>query len=218
MRIVLIGPPGVGKGTQSALLTERYGCVPISTGDLFRNHIKTGTPLGNMAKRYIDQGRLVPNGVTLEMLAERMRMPDALKCGYILDGYPRNVEQAKALAQLLEELDQQLDGVIAIQVDDEVVVERLSGRIGCTKCGALYHQTNKPPKRPWICDNCNSPLFVRDDDKPDTIRERLRVFHENTAPVIEHYASLGMCHRLNGDKAPEVVFEELLTVLGHPTE
>lgn len=213
IRIILIGPPGVGKGTQSAFLTEQFGVVQISTGDLFRNHMKAGTSLGNLAKRYIEQGRLVPNGVTLEMLAERMRMPDVQKKGFILDGYPRNVDQAHALAGLLEELEENLDAVIAIEVGDDTLVKRLSGRMGCTKCGAIYNMANKPPKRDWICDVCNSPLFVRDDDKPETIRERLKIFHEQTKPVVDHYAETGIVTRIDGTLEPAVVYQEILSAL-----
>lgn len=214
MRIVLIGPPGVGKGTQSELLTERFKPVPLSSGAIFRSEIEANTDLGEMAKRYIDQGRLVPNGVTIQMMAKRMRATEVLKHGFILDGFPRTVDQAIALDQMLETIEQPLDGVISIEVDPEVVVSRLSGRIGCTRCGAIYHKVSKPPKRDWICDNCNSPLFVRDDDQPETIRERLRVFAENTAPVIDHYKAMGLVKHIDGDRDPEVVFQDIVKSLG----
>lgn len=214
MRIVLVGPPGVGKGTQSELLTEKFGAVPLSSGAIFRSEIEAKTDLGEMAKRYIDQGRLVPNGVTIQMMAKRMRTGEVLKNGFILDGFPRTVDQAVALDQMLADIDQPLDGVISIEVDAEVVVSRLSGRIGCTRCGAIYHKLTKPPKRDWICDQCNSPLFVRDDDQPETIRERLRVFEENTAPVIGHYEALGLVRHIQGDREPEVVFDEIVKSLG----
>ncbi|MBN8690092.1 MAG: adenylate kinase [Armatimonadetes bacterium] len=214
MRIVLIGPPGVGKGTQSELLTARRGAVPLSSGAIFRSEIEAQTDLGNLAKRYIDQGRLVPNGVTIEMMAKRMRSPEVIKKGYILDGFPRTVDQAKALDLMLEELDQPLDGVVSIEVDDEEVVTRLSGRMGCTKCGAIYHQLSKPPKRDWICDNCNSPLFVRNDDKPETIRERLNIFHENTKPVIDYYVEHGLVRHIDGSQEPDKVYQDIEKALG----
>lgn len=213
LRIVLIGPPGVGKGTQSALLEERTGAKQLSSGNIFRAEIEAQTDLGNLAKRYIDQGRLVPNGVTIEMMAKRMRGAEIQKHGFILDGFPRTVDQAKALDLLLEEIDQPLDGVVSLEVEDDVVVGRLSGRMGCTRCGALYHSTSKPPKREWICDNCNSPLFVRDDDKPETIRERLRIFHENTRPVVDHYASSGLLKRISAEHPPEEVYSAIMAAL-----
>lgn len=213
MRIVLVGPPGVGKGTQSELLTEKFGAVPLSSGAIFRSEIEARTDLGEMAKRYIDQGRLVPNGVTIQMMAKRMRAHEVLKNGFILDGFPRTVDQAIALDDMLADIEQPLDGVVSIEVDHEVVVTRLSGRIGCTKCGAIYHRMNKPPKRDWICDSCNSPLFVRDDDQPETIRERLRVFEENTAPVIGHYEELGLVRHIDGSREPDQVFEAIARAL-----
>lgn len=219
IRVVLIGPPGVGKGTQGALLESRLGCVQLSSGNIFRAEIEAKTDLGMLAKRYIDQGRLVPNGVTIQMMAKRMSAPECLKHGFILDGFPRTVEQAKALDGLFEELDQPMTGVISLEVSQDIVVTRLSGRIGCTKCGAIYHQTNNPPKREWICDRCNSPLFIRDDDKPETVRERLRVFQENTRPVVEYYASHGVLHHIDAGADPEVVYQEIITKLGiHDTD
>lgn len=214
MRIVLIGPPGVGKGTQSDLLVQRTGARPLSSGAIFRAEIEAGTDLGNLAKRYIDQGRLVPNGVTIEMMAKRMRQPEIAKNGFILDGFPRTVEQAGALDMLLNELDQPLEAVISIEVDNDVVVQRLSGRMGCTRCGAIYHSESKPPKREWTCDHCNSPLFVRSDDKPEAIRERLQIFHETTKPVTDHYEKVGLLRRINGDQSPESVYSDIMTALG----
>lgn len=196
------------------MLVERTQARPLSSGAIFRAEIEAGTDLGNLAKRYIDQGRLVPNGVTIEMMAKRMRQPEITKYGFILDGFPRTVDQAKALDLLLIELEQPLDGAVSIEVDDEVVVSRLSGRIGCTKCGAIYHSSNKPPKREWTCDLCNSPLFVRSDDKPEAIRQRLQVFHENTKPVVDFYESKGLLRRVDGSKDPESVFCDMMLALG----
>lgn len=204
----------MGKGTQSELLVEATGARPLSSGAIFRAEIEAGTDLGNMATRYIDQGRLVPNGVTIEMMAKRMRQPEIARNGFILDGYPRTVDQAQALGMLLQELDQPLDGVVSIEIDDEKVVQRLSGRIGCTKCGAIYHSVTKPPKRDWICDVCNSPLFVRSDDTPEAIRERLKIFREATDPVRTYYAEQGSLKRINGDQEPKQVFCDIMASLG----
>lgn len=210
MRLILIGPPGVGKGTQAAMMEDRLGVRILSSGVIFRQEIEAETDLGRLAKRYIDQGRLVPDDVTIEMMAKRIRMADVLKRGFLLDGFPRSVDQAQALTEMLDDIDSQVDRVLALIVDDDVVVHRLSGRIGCTKCGAIYHSTSKPPKRENLCDHCNSPLFVRSDDKPEAIRERLRVYHENTEPVIAYYDKLGVLSRIDGDQAPEAVFESII--------
>ena len=192
MRLILIGPPGVGKGTQAALLESRLGVKPLSSGVIFRAEIEAETDLGRLAKRYIEHGELVPNGVTIEMMAKRIRRDEVRKHGFVLDGFPRTIRQAEALEEILDEMGMPLDKVVSIEVDDEVVLSRLAGRIGCTKCGEIYHSVNKPPKREGICDKCNSPLFVRTDDQPETILERLRVFRENTAPVRDYYREKGL--------------------------
>lgn len=215
MNLIMIGPPGVGKGTQTAMLEERLGIKPISSGVIFRQEIEAETDLGRLAKRYIDQGRLVPNGVTIEMMAKRLRSEEVRKKGFALDGFPRTVEQAKALDEILEELKIPIHRVISLEVPDTILVERLSGRMGCTKCGAIYHKANKPPKRDWICDNCNSPLFVRSDDQPEAIKERLDVFHENTKPIIAYYEALGAVLHVNADQDPEKVFAVITEGVGH---
>lgn len=214
MRLILIGPPGVGKGTQAALLEERLGMKPLSSGVIFRSEIEAETDLGRLAKSYIDRGELVPNGITIEMMAKRIRSEEVRKKGFILDGFPRTIRQAEALDAMLAEMEMPLDEVVSIEVDDDVVVQRLSGRMGCTKCGEIYHRDSRPPKREGLCDKCNSPLFVRTDDQPETIRERLRVFHENTAPVIEYYESKGIMHRVDGSADPETVYEAIVEGLG----
>jgi len=209
MRLILIGPPGVGKGTQAALLQERLGMIPLSSGMIFRSEIEAETDLGRMAKRYIDHGELVPNGVTIEMMAKRLSRDDVRKHGFILDGFPRTVRQAQALSEILDEMELHLDKVVSLEVPDDVVITRLSGRIGCTKCGEIYHARNKPPKREGLCDKCNSPLIIRTDDQPETIRERLRVFAEQTAPVVDFYAERGCLQRVDGCLSPEEIFEEI---------
>ncbi|RYG26277.1 adenylate kinase [bacterium] len=221
MRLILIGPPGVGKGTQSALLVARQGMIPLSSGDIFRKEIEAKTDLGRLAKRYIDHGELVPNGVTIEMMAKRLREDEVRKSGFVLDGFPRTSKQAEALDEILFEMDMGLDKVVSIEVDEETIVSRLSGRLGCTRCGELYHSVNKPPKREGLCDKCDSPLFVRTDDQPDTIRERLRVFREKTAPVIEYYRRSGDLQTVDGRNDPEAIYKEIVadTPEGHyPTE
>jgi adenylate kinase len=211
MRLVLVGPPGVGKGTQSSLLEQRLGLRALSSGDIFRREIEAETDLGRLAKRYIDGGELVPNGVTIEMMAKRLRSSDVVKHGFVLDGFPRTVKQAVALDELLHEIESPLDRVVSLEVDDEEVVERLSGRLGCTKCGEIYHNTNKPPKREGLCDKCNGPLFVRTDDQPGTILERLRVFREVTRPVIEYYRGKGILLQIDASGDPERAYQEIVS-------
>jgi adenylate kinase len=192
------------------MLEERMGVRVLSSGLIFRQEIEAETDLGRLATRYIDQGRLVPDDVTIEMMAKRIRLADVLRRGFLLDGFPRNVDQAEALTQMLQGIEAPIDRVLALFVDDEIVVQRLSGRIGCTKCGAIYHSTNRPPKRENLCDLCNSPLFVRSDDTPEAIRERLRVYHENTAPVISYYDERGALSRIDGSQEPEQVFKQIV--------
>lgn len=210
MRIILIGPPGVGKGTQATLLEERTGAKTLSSGVIFRAEIDAETDLGRLAKSYIDHGQLVPNGVTIQMMAKRIRSDEVRRRGFILDGFPRTIRQAEELTEILEEMDMHVDRVISLEVDDDVVVKRLSGRIGCTKCGEIYHSVTKPPKREGLCDKCNSPLIVREDDKPETIRERLRVFRESTAPVVDFYEKRGELRRVDAHMTPEQVYAEII--------
>lgn len=209
-RLILVGPPGVGKGTQSALLEARLGAKPLSSGMIFRSEIDAQTDLGELAKSYIDRGELVPNGVTIQMMLKRLRSSEVQQKGFILDGFPRTVRQAEALDEELKKAQIELDCVISLEVDDQVIVDRLSGRLGCTKCGAIYHRFNKPPKREGFCDNCNSPVIVREDDNPETIKERLRVFRDNTAPVVDHYAVQGKLLRVESSRDPEIVFADIL--------
>ncbi|MEZ0327139.1 MAG: adenylate kinase [Fimbriimonas sp.] len=211
LHLVLIGPPGVGKGTQSALLDSRLHLKTLSSGEIFRREIEAQTDLGRLAQRYIEHGELVPNGVTIEMMAKRLREPEIRKHGFALDGFPRTLRQAEALEELLTDLDMPLDKAIALDVPAEVVIERLTGRMGCTKCGEIYHARNKPPKREGLCDKCNGPLFVRQDDKEETIRERLKVFNEQTQPVIDFYESKGTLQRISASNSPEEVYQEIVT-------
>ena len=209
LRLVLIGPPGVGKGTQSSLMVQRFGMKQMSSGDIFRREIEAETDLGRLAKRYIDHGELVPNGVTIEMMAKRLRDEDVRRKGFVLDGFPRTVRQAEALDEMLFDMELGLDRVISIEVPEDIIVQRLTGRMGCTKCGELYHSLNKPPKREGLCDVCNGPLFVRTDDMPETIRQRLHVFTENTEPVIAYYEKTGSLLRVDGSVGPEETFAQI---------
>lgn len=208
MNLVLFGPPGVGKGTQYALLEQRLGIAQLSSGVIFRQEIEAETDLGRLAKRYIDQGRLVPDHITIEMMAKRLRNPMYAKKGFALDGFPRTIEQAEKLDIALNEMEITIDRVVSFEVPEETLVTRLSGRMGCTRCGAIYHVRNKPPKRENICDVCNSPLFVRSDDKPEAIRQRLQVFQEQTLPIIQYYKTHDrtVVH-IDGTQDPEVVFQ-----------
>jgi adenylate kinase len=210
MRLILLGPPGVGKGTQASLLEARLNVKPLSSGVIFRTEIESETELGRVAKSYVERGELVPNGITIEMMAKQIRSDEIRRRGFVLDGFPRTIRQAEALDQVLEQLQSPLDRVISIVIDDEVVVKRLSGRLSCTGCGEVYHVVNKPPRREGLCDKCNSPLFVRTDDQPDTIRERLRVFKEQTAPVVDYYAAKGLVRQVQGDKEPETIYQEIV--------
>lgn len=214
LRIVLIGPPGVGKGTQSALLEERLGAIPLSSGMIFRAEMEAETDLGQLARSYIDRGELVPNGVTIQMMTKRIRGDEVRQKGFILDGFPRTVRQAEALDLELAKIGTPLQRVISLVVDPEVVVERLSGRIGCTKCGEIYHALNKPPKREGFCDKCNGPLIIRQDDKPETIRERLKVFAESTAPVVDHYAKQNIVDSIDASLSPEEVYATIERCIG----
>ncbi len=209
IHLVLIGPPGVGKGTQAVLLEERLGARPLSSGVIFRQEIEAETDLGRLANSYIKRGELVPNGITIEMMAKRLRSDEVRRRGFVLDGFPRTIRQADALEELLAEMDVKLDKVISLEIDPEVVVSRLAGRLGCTKCGEIYHAANKPPRRDGLCDKCDTPLLIRDDDRPETVRERLRVFRENTQPVVEFYEKRALLQRVDANQTPDAVFADI---------
>jgi adenylate kinase len=191
-------------------MEERLGLKQLSSGMIFRAEMEAETDLGRLARRYIDQGELVPDGVTIEMMAKRFTSNEVRRRGFILDGFPRTVEQASALLDILNDLEQPLSRVVSLEVEDEEVVKRLSGRMGCTKCGEIYHSSNKPPKREGICDRCNSPLFVREDDKPETIRERLRVYHSQTEPVIEYLEGRVDTIHTDASKDQETIYLSIL--------
>ena len=207
--MVLLGPPGAGKGTHAKILGERYQIPHISTGDLLRSQIQQNTALGKRAKSFIDSGKLVPDEVVIDMVRERLEQTDAAG-GFILDGFPRTVEQAKALDQMLETRKTPLNLVLEFRTSEKVIVDRLSGRRACTHCGATYHIRNIPPKREGICDACGKPLIQRKDDTPDTILKRLGVYEEQTAPLIEFYKKRKLLQVVNGDLEIAPLQKELL--------
>lgn len=213
MRILLIGPPGVGKGTQAARLQAKSGAVPLASGDIFRSELRNQTELGKLAKSYMDKGDLVPDDVTIRMMEARLLDSKVKECGFLLDGFPRTVPQAEALDALLEKMGMPLEKVIALDIADEAVVERLGGRLTCPNCGEIYHMRTRPPKADKLCDKCGSELIVRPDDQRETIRERLQIFHQNTEPVEEYYEAKGMVRHVDGSASPDQVFQSILDAL-----
>ena len=208
-KIVLLGPPGAGKGTHAKILSERYELPHISTGDLLRNQIQKSTPLGQRAKSFIDSGKLVPDEVVIDMMKDRLDQSDA-KNGFILDGFPRTVEQGRALDQMLKARATPLNLVLQFDTSEKVIVDRISGRRACPNCGTNYHIRNIPPKKEGICDKCGKPLIQRKDDQPDTILKRLAVYQEQTAPLIDFYKKLNLLQVVNGDLEINPLQEELL--------
>ena len=186
MRLLLIGPPGVGKGTQAKFLVHHFTIPQISTGDILRENVQNKTELGNEAQKYMQAGNLVPDSLVLNMMQERLEADDCSK-GYILDGFPRTIPQAEGLYELLNNLEQQLDCVIVMKISDQLIVNRLSNRRSCKECNQIYNLLYDPPKRAGKCSECNGDLFLREDDIPDTIQKRLNIYHQQTEPVIEYY-------------------------------
>ncbi|HEX9997249.1 MAG TPA: adenylate kinase [Abditibacterium sp.] len=213
MRIVLLGPPGSGKGTQAVKIAAKLGAAHIATGDLFREEIAAQTELGILANEYIAHGNLVPNEVTNTLVRERLAQKDAEK--FVLDGYPRTLDQASALEKALEELQKPLDGAFLIDVPDGDIVERAVGRLLCNGCGAIYHLKFKSPQVAGICDVCRGILSVREDDTPSTVRHRLTVYHRITAPVLGFYESRELLQRVNGVGTPQEIFERLVAILSN---
>ena len=213
MKIILMGPPGAGKGTQAEKLVELYQIPHISTGDMLRKAQKEGTELGLKAKSYMDQGQLVPDEVTVGIVKERLAEDDC-KGGFLLDGFPRTVQQADALDGILVELDLALDRVVNIEVDKAFLVDRLTGRRVCRACGATFHVTNKAPKVEGVCDKCGGELYQRNDDKVETVSNRLDVYAAQTAPLIEYYQSKGIMSSIDGSKSMEDVLADIRTALG----
>jgi adenylate kinase len=212
MNIILFGPPGAGKGTQAKKLVDFYRIPQISTGDILRANVREGTELGLAAKAYMDKGELVPDEVLIGIIKNRLKEPDCKK-GFILDGYPRTVPQADALAVILDEIDKPIDVVLNLEVPDEELVRRISGRLICSKCGASYNRTFNPPKKEGICDICGGEVFQRADDKEDAVQNRLNVYKKQTQPLIDYYAKQGILITLNGTKDIDEVFEDIRAVL-----
>jgi adenylate kinase len=211
--LILLGPPGAGKGTQATLVSQGAGVAHVATGDLFRENIRNQTELGMQAKAFVDRGALVPDELTVRMLLDRLDRPDTQK-GVLLDGFPRTVDQARALDEALKERSQAVDQVLYINVGEEEVVRRLAGRWTCRQCGAVYHQVFSPPKQPGRCDQCGGELYQRDDDKPETVRNRLTVFNQQTAPLIDYYKKQGKLLEVNGEQEADAVGRDLLKAAG----
>ena len=210
--VVLLGPPGAGKGTQAEVLSEKLGLAHVSSGDLFRENIKNQTELGKLAKTFMDRGDLVPDDVTIAMVRERLGRPDCVK-GALLDGYPRTPAQAEALSKMLNELGGKVDVVPYIRVDEEELVRRLGGRWTCRAQGHIYHEVSNPPKKPGICDVDGSELYQREDDKRETVQRRIRVYFEQTAPLIDHYRSEGSLVEVDGAQSIQAVTRNLLSAM-----
>ena len=213
MKIIMLGAPGAGKGTQAKMIAEKFGIPHISTGDIFRANIKNGTELGKKAKEYMDKGQLVPDELTVEILLDRVANDDC-KNGYVLDGFPRTIPQADVLDKELTKLGDKVDFAINVDVPDENIVRRMSGRRACLKCGATYHIEHIPPKQEGICDTCGSELVQRDDDKPETVQNRLTVYHEQTQPLIEYYDNKKILKTVDGTRDMQEVFNDIVDILG----
>lgn len=213
MRIIMLGAPGAGKGTQALKLAEKY-CIPhISTGDIFRMNMKAGTELGVKAKAYIDKGQLVPDDLVIDLIVDRVKEDDCVN-GYILDGFPRTIPQAQNFDSALEEMGKKVDYCIDIEVLDENIIERMSGRRTCLDCGATYHITYNPPKTEDICDCCGKKVVLRDDDKPETVKKRLAVYHEQTQPLKDYYETKDVLVGVDGTQGIEEIFGSIVEILG----
>ena len=213
MKIIMLGAPGAGKGTQAKKIASKYSIPHISTGDIFRANIKNGTELGKKAKTYMDQGLLVPDELVVDLVVDRVAADDCAN-GYVLDGFPRTIPQAEALDAALEKMGEAMDYAINVEVPDENIVKRMSGRRACVACGATYHIEHIPPKTEGICDTCGKELILRADDKPETVLKRLNVYHEQTQPLIDYYTGKGILKEVDGTKDMSEVFDEIVAILG----
>lgn len=213
MKIIMLGAPGAGKGTQAKMIADKYSVPHVSTGDIFRANIKNGTELGMEAKKYMDQGLLVPDELTVKILLDRVAQDDC-KNGYVLDGFPRTIPQAEVLDKALSELGETIDYAIDVDVPDENIINRMSGRRACLACGATYHIVHVPSKQEGICDRCGKELVLRDDDKPETVKNRLDVYHKQTQPLIDFYTNKGVLKTVDGTQDMQDVFKAIVEILG----
>ncbi len=213
MKIIMLGAPGAGKGTQAKMIAEKYSIPHVSTGDIFRANIKNGTDLGKEAKSYMDKGELVPDELTVRILLDRVAQEDC-KNGYVLDGFPRTIPQAEVLQSELNKQGTDVDFAINVDVPDENIIKRMSGRRACVTCGATYHIEHVPPKTEGICDKCGSELILRDDDKEETVKNRLSVYHDQTQPLIDFYSAKGVLKNVDGTVDMMDVFNAITNILG----
>ncbi len=213
MKIIMLGAPGAGKGTQAKKIAAKYQIPHVSTGDIFRANIKNGTELGMKAKGYMDAGGLVPDEITIGMLLERIHEADCAS-GYVLDGFPRTIPQAESLTGALAGMGEKIDCAINVDVPDENIISRMSGRRACLNCGATYHIVYNPPKNEGVCDVCGDKLVLRDDDKPETVQKRLNVYHDQTQPLIDYYQKAGVLEQVDGTQDMEAVFQDIVKILG----
>ena len=213
MKIIMLGAPGAGKGTQAKKIAAKYQIPHVSTGDIFRANIKNGTELGMKAKSYMDAGGLVPDEITIGMLLDRIHEADC-ENGYVLDGFPRTIPQAESLTEALAGMDEKIDYAVNVDVPDENIISRMSGRRAGLNCGATYHIVYNPPKQEGVCDVCGDKLVLRDDDKPETVQKRLSVYHDQTQPLIEYYEKAGVLKQVDGTQGMEAVFQDIVKILG----
>lgn len=212
MKIIMLGAPGAGKGTQAKKIAAKYDIPHISTGDIFRANIKNGTELGKKAKVFMDQGLLVPDELVVDLVVDRFKEADCVN-GYVLDGFPRTIPQAKALDEALSKAGDSVEYAIDVDVSDAEIISRMSGRRACVNCGATYHVVTIPPKSEGICDVCGANLILRDDDKPETVEKRLKVYHEQTQPLIDYYQAKGILKSVDGKRDLESIFNEIVNIL-----
>jgi len=208
MDLILFGPPGAGKGTQAKKLVGELGVPQVSTGDILRDHARRGTPLGQKAKPLMDAGQLVPDDIMIPLVDDRLKQPDCQK-GFILDGYPRTIPQSEAVDRSLQGMGRRIQLVISLEVPDQVIVERVSGRRSCPQDGSVYHVVSHPPKRPGFCDVCDAGLVQRDDDRPEKVQQRLQAFHQQTAPLKALYQQRGLLRKVDGVGSPDGIFAEI---------
>lgn len=213
MKIVMLGAPGAGKGTQAKMIADKYQIPHISTGDIFRANIKEGTELGLKAKSYMDQGLLVPDELVVDLVVDRLAHEDCVK-GCVLDGFPRTIPQAESLDAALAAKGEAIDFAVDVDVPDENIINRMSGRRACVACGATYHIVHIPTKVEGVCDRCGEALILRDDDKPETVKKRLDIYHEQTQPLIDYYTSKNLLKSVDGTQDMEVVFQSIVDILG----